>query len=355
MPPSESAALFRKTVIVTSAGILTVAAALALYLSRWIFLGAVIGLGIGSLATPLLDTLKRRLRIPQGLGASIYVFLLFTVMSGITYILVNIVASQLGPLIDEFPKLMTDARRGLIELFGNAAWIRNALQSIEPGPAVQGAAQALYQGLQFGTVAVTGIVFALFIALYFAGDPDSYARAFLSLFPAYKRPGIKRILTASGVTLRKWFYAQLIAMSVVGFMTGIGLWIIDAPYPAAFGLMTAVLDIIPYIGPMMAFLAISIITLAENPGNLIWVAVIFVVMQNFEGDVVIPLAMKAGVKLPPIHLMVLMLIMASWFGILGVLVAPPVLAISRNIYLSTYVKRMDQKISDESVPQKKSA
>lgn len=345
--PLNASQLFRKSFVMTLGASLALTAVAIIYFSRWVIVGTLIGMGIGALASPLLNYLHRKLQIPRGLGAVLFILLLMAAMGSVGWILVDLTSSELVPLIGEFPKLLTEARSRMMNIFGRFQWFRNSLESVDLGSATQSAIQAIYQGLQLGTVAIAGLFFSIFIALYFASDPGAYERAFLSLFPAHRRVAMRGLFRMSARSLRQWFYAQLIAMSIVGLMTGVGLWIIGVPYAAGFGLLTAALDIIPYIGPMIAFIAVGIITLASDPGNLVWVALVFIVLQQFEGDVVVPLAMKAGVQLPPIHLMVLMLVMAQGFGILGILIAPPLLAIGRSIYLVTHVRNMDARITRE--------
>lgn len=133
-------------------------------------------------------------------------------------------------------------------------------------------------------------------------------------------------------------------MSIIGLITSVTLKLIGINYWLLFGLTTAVLDIIPYVGPILAVIFTSIVTLGTQPDKIYWVIGSFLIIQQIEGNLLIPLIMRDRVQLPEAPLIVLMLILSNWFGVLGAFVAPPLLAVVRTIYLMTYVPRMNQKV-----------
>lgn len=323
--------------------------ALLFYTVRWVVLVVLIGIGLGILFSPIVGFLKAKLRFPSGLSAFFLFLFSLAVALGVTAVVVVIISDQLLPFLKTLPELARSAQERLAQLLDQYPWLRDPVRNFDVGQTLQDAAQVLFKGVRSGVTAITGFIFILFVALYFAVNPESYLRGFLSLFPAYLRGRAKEIMHNSAVTLRRWFVSQLIAMSAVGVATALGLGLIGIDYWLLLGLTTAVLDIVPYIGPFMGFLAVLAVTLATSPEKIIWAIALYLIIQQLEGNLLIPLIMKGRINLPPIHLMALMLILASLFGILGILVAPPLLAVGRTVFQMTYVARMNEKIAPDDL------
>jgi predicted PurR-regulated permease PerM len=83
--------------------------------------------------------------------------------------------------------------------------------------------------------------------------------------------------------------------------------------------------------------AASLITLSTDPSKIPWVLAIFAITQQVEGDVILPLVMKGGAQLPVVPLLIFMLFLGSFFGIIGVFIAPPLLAVLRTLYIDIYL------------------
>lgn len=118
--------------------------------------------------------------------------------------------------------------------------------------------------------------------------------------------------------------AQLVDMAIVGIITGLAIWLVGGSNWLLIGAITAVLEFVPYLGPIIAGALAVLIT-----------------VQQLEGHLITPLVLKEGVNLPPVQLLIFVTIMGSLFGIMGVLVASAVFAVGRTAYLMTYAMRMD--------------
>lgn len=107
--------------------------------------------------------------------------------------------------------------------------------------------------------------------------------------------------------------------------------------------MAGLLDVIPYVGPVSAALITSIVTLGTEPDKVPWVLGLFLLIQQLEGNILIPLIMREEADLPEVPLLILIMLMSVWFGMLEALLAAPLLAVGRTVYLMTYKKKMDQR------------
>jgi predicted PurR-regulated permease PerM len=134
------------------------------------------------------------------------------------------------------------------------------------------------------------------------------------------------------LTLRKWFRAQLTDMAIIGGLTMFGLWLVGAKYWAVFGLLTAILGLIPYLGILIMVVVAGLVTFASDPLMVPWVLGVFVITQQIEGNIVLPLVMKDQIDIPEMPLLIFMLLMATWFGLIGVFLSTPVFALFKVLH-----------------------
>jgi len=132
----------------------------------------------------------------------------------------------------------------------------------------------------------------------------------------------------------------MIDMLILGIMTAIGLWIVGVDYWAVYGVLTALFGIIPYVGTLIVVGCAVLITLASEPSLVPWVIVVFVVVQQIEVNIILPMLMKGQVELPEVPLLIFILLLGSWLGIVGVFLAPPFFAIMRVLYIELYLPRV---------------
>ena len=149
---------------------------------------------------------------------------------------------------------------------------------------------------------------------------------------------------------RVWFRAQLIDMAIIGLITTIGLLIAGVEFWALFGLLTALFGIIPYVGVMIVVVIVSFITLASDPSQVPWVLLVFIITQQIEGNVVLPWVMKGQAEIPEALLIIVMLFFGFWFGLLGVFIAPPLVAVMICLYRNLYLPAIETPHSPVTSP-----
>ena len=115
-------------------------------------------------------------------------------------------------------------------------------------------------------------------------------------------------------------------MAVVGVITTIGLLVLGIEGAFALGLIAALLEFVPFLGPFLAAAPAIAIAFVDSPEKALAVAVLYLIIQQLESTLVTPLVMKNGLELPPILTILAQGIMGVVFGLLGVLVAVPLLA-----------------------------
>lgn len=172
-------------------------------------------------------------------------------------------------------------------------------------------------------------VSVLAMAIYLARDPEGYREGIVGLLPPRYRDMARAIAADLGNTMRAWIWAQLLAMLVLGTLTALGLWMLGVPHALAFGLLAGVAAIVPFFGTLLSTVAPALLMLVLGS----WPSAIAVLglgtgIHLLEANVVAPLIFQERLNLPPVLTIVSILIMAQFLGVLGLVVAVPLLAVT---------------------------
>jgi predicted PurR-regulated permease PerM len=173
---------------------------------------------------------------------------------------------------------------------------------------------------------LVGLLLITFVAIYFSVDPELYRRGLLHLVPHPSRQRADEVITAIGVTLRRWLITQLSAMVIIGSMVSITLATLGVEASLSLGIIAGVLEFIPTIGPILSALPAIAMGFLVSPEKALAVAVAFTLVELVEGHVLIPMLMKRGMNLPPLITILSQAVMGVVFGFLGLLVAVPLVA-----------------------------
>ncbi|MDQ2930427.1 MAG: AI-2E family transporter [Gemmatimonadota bacterium] len=191
---------------------------------------------------------------------------------------------------------------------------------------VFGAAHYLFPFLTSTVEMLAGLLLILMMSLYIGADPDTYRNGILHLFPKRKRKRIAEVLSAMASMLRKWLATQLIAMLVIGVVSTIALLLLGVKAAFALGIIAGLLEFVPTIGPVLSAVPAIAMGFLDSPEKALYVGLAYLVIQQLEGHLLIPLLMKGGMNLPPVLTIVTQGLMALLFGFLGLMIAVPLLA-----------------------------
>jgi predicted PurR-regulated permease PerM len=186
--------------------------------------------------------------------------------------------------------------------------------------------------------AVVAFAIIVFTGLYLAASPDPYIRGFLRLLPLARRRRAAEVLFASGYTLRWWLLGQLLSMTIVGVLMGVGLALIGVPLAFALGVLAGLFEFVPTIGPVIGLLPALLLALAEDPRSALYVLVLYTIVQTIESYLLTPLVQERVIELPPVITIATQVLFAWTLGALGVLVAVPFVAVAVLVVQLLYVK-----------------
>jgi predicted PurR-regulated permease PerM len=182
--------------------------------------------------------------------------------------------------------------------------------------------------LLLGTVSAVGNFFiVLFLGLTFAAQPGVYRRGLLFLAPAQHRARVTVIVDRIGDTLERWLIAQIITMFAVFVVTWIGLRIIGVQSSFILGIQAGLLTFIPTVGALIGGLIVVLASLASGWVAAVSAFVLFLGVHVLESYILTPLLQRQALEIPPATLFAFQILLGVVFGIWGLALALPLMAI----------------------------
>lgn len=186
--------------------------------------------------------------------------------------------------------------------------------------------------------ALLNLVVIVFIGLFIAIEPTIYKAGLLQLVAPAQRDNAADLLQIIQRKLAWWLVGRLASMSAVGLLAGTGLWLLGIPMALSLGLLAALLSFIPYLGPLMSVVPALLVAFSHDPASMVHVGLLYVGLQTLESYVVTPLIQREAVSIPPALLLVVQVWLGLIAGLMGVLVAEPLIVISMVLVQRLYVK-----------------
>jgi predicted PurR-regulated permease PerM len=183
-----------------------------------------------------------------------------------------------------------------------------------------------------GAVGALGNFFiVLFLGLAFAAQPGVYRTGLLALTPRKQRADMTEIVDRISGTLERWLIAQMITMTAVGSVTWIGLMLIGVPSAFILGVQAGLLAFIPTVGALLAGLIVVLASLASGWFAAASAFVLFLGVHAMESYVLTPILQRQALDIPPATLFAFQILLGIVFGVWGLALALPVLAIVKVI------------------------
>ena len=195
-------------------------------------------------------------------------------------------------------------------------------------------------GLNLSSTLVYFIV-SIIIIYYFMADKDLIRKTYLRLFPKNLREKAENILDMISKKIGGYIIALIITVVSIGLIMVVGLSLFKVNYAVILGLITAVLDIIPIVGPSIAFVICIIATIEAGPAAVAAVIGVFAIAQLAENQFVRPYVFGKFLDVHPIMIYLFLFITAKYMGPAGVILAPAVAATACVLIEELYMKNLD--------------
>jgi predicted PurR-regulated permease PerM len=296
------------------------------------YLALLLGLAIN----PLIVWFERR-RISRVLVVIGLAIIYFASLVAAGFWVVPPAIAQAQALMDHFPDYSARAQHWVQGALHRYPEIRSRLTA--DSGSIQNTVMRgtnLLKELGAWAVGFGGLVFSgfllFFLVLYGLIRPQPMANALFSLTPPHFHDRIERTLTGVQSRVVAWAGGTLILMAIVGFMVWMGLLVLRVPQALLFGIIAAVGEAIPNVGPVLSAIPPIAVLLLTDPVKAVGVVALFIIVQQLENNVIVPMVMGNRLNVHPWALIFMMLVMGDLFGLIGVFLATPTTAILGVIY-----------------------
>jgi predicted PurR-regulated permease PerM len=267
--------------------------------------------------------------LPRWLAILSIYLMFFGALGGVGTLVVPPLIEQGQDLWDRAPALIDDAQDWLVDegLINRRRTVKEAVEEVVER--VPENADPVGTALGFA-VGIVGGLFGLFtmlvLSFYMLVYADSIFDGFARFFPRPRRGEVGRIAREVTNRVSSWLVGQIIIMAIVGGLTAIGLWIIGVPYFFVLGLLAALGEIIPIVGPVVASIPAILIAWTESLQKALIVTAYYIVLQQIESQILLPKVMGARVHVSPVTVLIALLIGHALFGLPGAILAIPTAA-----------------------------
>lgn len=180
------------------------------------------------------------------------------------------------------------------------------------------------------------LILVPFFLVYILIDHKKFLPFVSQFFSGTKRSWIRKTLKDIDETLKSYILGQLFVSFIVGILLFIGYMIIGLEYAFLLALIGMLTNVIPFIGPYIAAFPAMIIALAQDPIMAVYVAVIMIVSQQIESDLITPNVMGNALDVHPLTVLTLLLAAGSIAGLWGIILAVPFYAVVKSVVTNIY-------------------
>ena len=323
-------------------------------------------LAAGMLPLVHLATASERVRTFWWRPSPALIILLLYVLAGVTVLslgalFITIVIDELVALSLRLPDYTSFLQAWLTGVLQAAPWL-SALHPDAPIADLTPNITRAVGGLLGNSLAVAGgllgalghvlnLVFVLVIALYLCVDGKVVGSYLLVFFPVERQPQVGRMANSISWRLGRWVQAQILLCGIVGLGAGVGLGLLGVPYAPLLGLLWALAEFVPGIGPLVALIPSIALGFSVSPliGGLS--TVFCLAWSQLESNVIAPRVMGRAVELHPLAVLLAVMIGSELLGITGAVLAIPVAASAAVILDELRTERLRQLAAGPEVVQ----
>ncbi len=281
------------------------------------------------------DLVQRRTPFGRKLAMTISIAGTFIILGVLLWFMGTKIQNQVAALSNSLPHTISNVKASLNETpIG-----QKVLQSFsgDNSDKLMATAQSFFS-TGFGVLGDLYII--LLLGIFFTASPSLYKDGILVLIPPDKKDLGRHIIDRISISLKGWLKGMLLSMLLITFLIALGLSIIGIPVALILALITGLLELVPNIGSFAAMIPGVLLAFTKGLDTAIIVALLYIVSQTIVANIVTPLIQRKIINMPPALTLISQLIMGSLTGVLGIVLAVPLLAIIIILVDELYVKNM---------------
>lgn len=289
---------------------------------------------IVSAIDPAVDWMQKR-KIPRSLGVLLIYLVLFALIGVSIYFIIPPIVSQAQDFGSKFP----DYYQKSVDVLGPVTNFieSNQLDKTKILSSISDSLSNATKNVFSTTVGVfSGLVSAVVVislTFYMSAEQDAIRKFVVSVVPKDHQEYAAALTEKIKDKIGKWLIGQAALMIIVGLLSYIGLLIIGIPHPLILGVFAGLMEIVPYVGPVIGAIPGVILGFLVSPTVGLLAILVYVVIQQLENHVIVPQVMKKAVGLSPITIIIVLLVGAKLYGAVGAILSIP-LATAVGLFIS---------------------
>ena len=302
-----------------------------------------IGIVVAWLLEPIVKFLKNH-KVNRTLATSLVYIALILLIVLIISSLIPLLSEQINEIVKSIPSISSQIQNWINDVFskiGNIDGIDISSLKSELFVKLEEIGSNLTSSLPHITVTFVSSVFSglgslvigFIIGFYLLMSFDNINDAISSLIPEKNRDDFRGLANEVNTSLRKYVQGTLICASFVFLLSTIGFAIAGLKAPVLFGLFCGVTNIIPYIGPYLGGAPAVLVGFSQGPIVGIISLISIVIAQFLESNILNPIVMSKTMKLHPVTIIIGLLVFGHFWGMIGMLLATPTIAVLKSIIL----------------------
>ncbi len=312
------------------------------FLIRDVIIIIFVALVLAAAIDPWITALEHR-KIPRGVGIAVVFIVLLAIISLLVISFVPLVADQLSQFVKAFPQLYAKGFT-LFQGVKDQALVSSLQKGVN---ALNSAASQITSGLFNGVIGFFGGLFTVIgifvLTFYLTMEEQGMKRIAVDLSPVKYRPYLTQLFRRIEDRLGRWLRGQLTLGLIIFIATYAGLMALHIKYALVLALFAGLTELLPAIGPFIGAIPAIIVALSQRPLYAVFVAVLYLIIQQLENRFIVPRVMSKATETNPVVVIVALLVGAKVAGVIGLLLAVPMVLI-----ITTFLEDfLEEKRSDD--------
>ncbi|HBE99642.1 MAG TPA: hypothetical protein DDW46_01170 [Dehalococcoidia bacterium] len=322
-----------------------------LYLVRGALFPFVLGIVLTYILNPFVNFFEQFIplknakpKLARALSLVIVTFTAFLIIAGCLLLVIPPMFKQSSELITNIPSLITDART-TVESW-NEEYASNIPEEVRVeidrllengGEILLGAFSGLVGRTAVAAVhaltLVVGLVVLPLFVFYFLKDREVVRESFVEVFPTDTQIHVVYVLRILNRIIGAYVRAQFTLAAVVWVFISIGLMLMGVKYAILLGAVAGIFELVPIVGAWLAVIPTIIVVLSTSPEKIVWVLLLYLGVQLFQGALIVPRIQSFTMKLHPLMILVSIVVGSEIAGLWGVVLGPPIAASIKELLI----------------------
>ena len=322
-----------------------------LYLVRGALFPLVLGIVLTYILNPFVNFFEQFIplkstkpKLARALSITIVTLTAFLIIAGCLLLVIPPMFKQSSELITNIPSLITDART-TVESW-NKEYASNIPEEVRVeidrllengGEILLGAFSGLVGRTAVAAVhaltLVIGLVVLPLFVFYFLKDRETVRESFVEIFPIDTQIHVVYVLRILNRIIGAYVRAQFTLAAVVWVFISIGLMLMGVKYAILLGAVAGIFELVPIVGAWLAVIPTIIVVLSTSPEKIIWVLLLYLGVQLFQGAIIVPRVQSFAMKLHPLMILISIVVGSEIAGLWGVVLGPPIAASIKELLI----------------------